>query len=402
MNGIWYKVRKGAALALGNLGYSDERVRGALVTALKDEEKNVRERVAFALGKLGQRDERVISALIAALKDVWDVRAQATAALINLGYSDERVVAALVDALKDDDSYVRAHAVAVLVNLGQRDEQVIATLVAALKNNNSYVRACAATALGNLGQSDERVIAALLAALKDYFGNVQEQATEALVKLGQRDERVIATLMVALNDNNRYVRQQVAAALGKLLSTQPTDELIKLITHNSSDYRTAGAQALARQYSISRTTLNKINRLQKDERPWVRHGAWEAYGVIQERFKSEKQVKRLLYQADSLFVRGQWSMASDQYESAFYTLKRVIRVDSVKVAYARFQQARCESKQKRKLPTLSILDEAFQYNPALRDTLQAEMVKPENDWKILEGNWYLRDILLKTPKSAQK
>jgi len=45
---------------------------------------------------------------------------------------------------------------------------------------------------------------------------------------------------------------------------------------------------------------------------------------------------------------------------------------------------------------------AFEYNPALRKTLQAEMAVPENDWKILAGNWYLREVLLKNPKTAPK
>jgi hypothetical protein len=38
---------------------------------------------------------------------------------------------------------------------------------------------------------------------------------------------------------------------------------------------------------------------------------------------------------------------------------------------------------------------AFEYNPALRKTLQTETSQPENDWKILEGDWYVRDLLLK-------
>jgi hypothetical protein len=44
---------------------------------------------------------------------------------------------------------------------------------------------------------------------------------------------------------------------------------------------------------------------------------------------------------------------------------------------------------------LEHLQTAFEYHPALRDTLRAEISQPENDWKILEGNWYLRDVLLK-------
>ena len=83
-------------------------------------------------------------------------------------------------------------------------------------------------------------------------------------------------------------------------------------------------------------------------------------------------------------------------------MKYIIRVDSTKTAYAKFQQARCEAKLKQAVLAQDDLKIAFAYNPTLRDTLQAEMVKPENDWKILVGNWYLREVLLKTPKSAPK
>jgi hypothetical protein len=44
---------------------------------------------------------------------------------------------------------------------------------------------------------------------------------------------------------------------------------------------------------------------------------------------------------------------------------------------------------------LQSLETAFAHHPARRDTLRAEISQPENDWKILEGNWYLRDVLLK-------
>jgi len=49
----------------------------------------------------------------------------------------------------------------------------------------------------------------------------------------------------------------------------------------------------------------------------------------------------------------------------------------------------------RLIPTLDNLEIAFQYNPALKDTLSAEMKQPDNIWGLLKENWYLRDVLLK-------
>jgi len=82
----------------------------------------------------------------------------------------------------------------------------------------------------------------------------------------------------------------------------------------------------------------------------------------------------------------------------FYPCKPPSRND----ARAKFQQARCVAKLKRVVPALDDLKIALQYNPTLRDTLQTEMAQPESDWKVLERNWYLREVLLKTPKSAAK
>ena len=81
------------------------------------------------------------------------------------------------------------------------------------------------------------------------------------------------------------------------------------------------------------------------------------------------------------------------FYSAFDILKDIIRVDSAKTAYAKFQQARCEAKLKR--IALDDLEIAFAYNPTLRDTLQAEMAQLNNDWTILQVNWYLREVLVK-------
>ncbi len=221
-----------------------------------------------------------------------------------------------------------------------------------------------------------------------------------MVNLGKSDDRVIAALVAALKDEESDVRSQAAATLGQLLHVAPTDKLFKRLQNPFSGERTASAQALARQDSLPETLQKKIAQLRKDERPWVRLGAWEAYELIQDRLKSEAEARKLLHQADSLFASGQWSVASDQYEAAFYSLKSIIRVDSAKTASAKFQQARCEAKLKSN--ALDNLEIAFKYNPTLRDTLQAEMTKPENDWKILEGNWYLREMLLKAPKQAPK
>ncbi|MDZ7363785.1 MAG: HEAT repeat domain-containing protein [candidate division KSB1 bacterium] len=266
-----------------------------LVAALKDQESTVRSQAAAALGNLGQSDDRVISALVAALKDQDNyVRDEAAAALGNLGQSDDRVISALLAALKDQSYSVRTWAAAALGNLGQSDDRVISALLAALKDQESYVRTQAAAALGNLGQSDDRVISALLAALKDQWYSVRAQAAAALGNLGQSDDRVISALLAALKDQNSTVRYQAAAALGNLFKTKREPELLALLANNFSGYRTAGAQALARQDFLPPALSDKIDQLKENDRPWVRLAAWEADELIQARSKSEAKARKLL------------------------------------------------------------------------------------------------------------
>jgi len=202
----------------------------------------------------------------------------------------------------------------------------------------------------------------------------------ALYRLGNV-QPALDTLVAALKDEDYDVRTQAVAALGNLLKPKLDTELLALLANNLSGYRAAGAQALARQDSLPAALLKKIDQLRQDDRPWVCLAAWEAYDLMQARLKSEAEARKLLQQADSVFASG-------QYEDAWEILKGIIRVDSAKTAYAKFQQARCEAKLERNAASLEALEIALQYQKTLRDTLQAEMAQPNNDWAILQGNWY--------------
>ncbi len=396
-------VRAQVAGALVKLGQSDDRVIGSLLAALKDQDDHVRAQAAGALVKLGQSDDRVVGALLATLKGQSGfVRAYAAGALGEVKSSDDRVVGALLAALKDHDEDIRAQAAGALGKLGHSDDRVVGALLVALKDQNRFVRADAAGALGEIKSSDDRVVGALLAALKDQSGFVHAYAAGALVKLGQSDERVIAALVAALKEQDDHVRAQVASALGKLERVKALPELLLSLKHPLSGYRTAAAQALAQKDIPIDSTLQVIAKLREDERPWVCLGAWEAYELLESRREAEKKSAELLHEADSLFAngeergaKGEWQRASDKYESAFESNPKVTRTDSLNAARAKFQQARCAALLKRKGVALEHLQIAFEYHPTLRDTLQAEMSKPENDWKVLEGNWYLREVLLK-------
>ncbi len=202
-------------------------------------------------------------------------------------------------------------------------------------------------------------------------------------------EAGIDSLISALNDQSWNVRSQAAGALGKLLRFSSQEKLFEYLKEELSGYRTAGAQALARQDSISKDLLNEINTLKdNDKHPWIRLGAWEAYELIQKRLKDEEL-------ADSLFKIKYFSEAEDKYQSAFNKLREIILVDSIKTGYAKLSQARCTAKQNKLIPTLDNLEITFQYNPDFRKKLQAELDQKDSDWAFVKENWYFNEVLLK-------
>jgi len=393
-------VRARAARTLGEIKSTDERVIGGLLALLKDQNgyPDVRAEAVRALGKIKSTDERVIGGLLDALKDQDEnFRAEAAGALGEIKSTDERVIDGLLVALKDKDKYVQAQAANALVKLGQSDERIIRGLLDALKGEDVSARVKATRVLGEIKSLDARVIDGLLVALKDPWVGVRAQAAGALGKIKSPDERVIGGLLAALKDQNygSDVRKQAAASLGKLERMTPLPQLLTQLAHPLSGYRTAAAQALAQKDIPIDSTLQVIAKPKEDKRPWVRLGAWEAYELLEPRREAEKKSAELLHGADSLFTSGQWSVASGQYESAFESNPKVTPTDSLNAARAKFQQARCAAKLKRIVPALDDLKMAFEYNPTLRNTLQAELAQPNNDWAILQGNWYLREVLLK-------
>jgi hypothetical protein len=158
--------------------------------------------------------------------------------------------------------------------------------------------------------------------------------------------------------------------LGKLERVKPIDELLEQLTHNVSSHRTIAAYAIAQKNLSIEATLEALNKLKQDKRPWVRLGAWKAYELLEERHKAEKDASRLIHQADSLFRIRKFLFAGKKYQSAFWRKPEVTQEDSVLSALAKFKQACCAVLLKRKSAALEALKTAFEYNPTLRDTLQ--------------------------------
>lgn len=242
-----------------------------LISALKDNDRNVRIMAIRALGAIG--DARAVEPIILALEDKdWDVRDSAAAALGRIGdvraveplistfrankkslwerivpyYEDdgpgypernptpakalgaigEPAVAPLISAIKSDDE-IGVAAAGALKYIA--DTRAFESLISALKDEKYLVRGAAAEALGNIG--DARAAELLISALEDESSYVRAGAAGALGKIG--DARAVEPLISALQDKESYVRITAAEALGKIGDARAIEPL-ELVSKNDN------------------------------------------------------------------------------------------------------------------------------------------------------------------------
>ena len=196
---------------------SDEtrrRVADALLSALNDQDEEVREQAIAALA--GMRDPRAIPGLLKALRDSnEDVRESAINALAQ--FDTPEAVEGIVSALKDQSADIRERAARAIGALGARgrltDPKYVAVIAGLLKDAAPDVRMQAIMALGQM--QPQAAVSSLLPMLKDMDKDVREQAADALGDIG--DPAAIDALTAALKDAEPEVRQQAANALGRIL-----------------------------------------------------------------------------------------------------------------------------------------------------------------------------------------
>ncbi len=168
------RVRDAAIKVLNKFG---DVIIPPLVSALHDDDNNIREEGVRALGEV--RDPRVIDPLIIALKDRnYHVRHEAVRTLGRL--KAQRAVNSLIESLWDEEQEVRIVAIEALENIG--DSRAVEALVTILNEDDDVLRRVAARTLGTIG--DPRSVKSLVGALTGFDTETQKQAAIALKKIG--------------------------------------------------------------------------------------------------------------------------------------------------------------------------------------------------------------------------
>ncbi len=234
--GFWEDQRQATSEAIVKIGI--EAV-DPLITALQDENRDVREVAAKLLGQI--EDGRAVVPLGAALKD-QDVGVGA-AAIKALGQIGVPAIGSLVDALNDNglSRHIHGDAAEVLGEIG--DVQAVEPLIDALndKNKDVLIRRNVAESLGKIG--DVRAIESLTVALNDHKSDknysVSWNAVKALGQIG--DAQAVTTLISALKDEALQGKAFEALAYVGILAIEP---LLEALEDNEDKVRVGAMMAL--------------------------------------------------------------------------------------------------------------------------------------------------------------
>jgi HEAT repeat protein len=185
------EVRKGAALALGQLRPTDDASVQALCAALDDNAESVRRAAAEALALIG---EPAVGALKRVLTQGALRGRLAAASALEQTHEAARTAAPLLGELLRDDTQV------------------------------TELRIACAGALGEIGPEAQAGIPALQVALASQSDDLREAAASNVVKLTRNDPRVLNALCVALSEGD-HPRGQLAAVTA-LLAFDPKAHLV--------------------------------------------------------------------------------------------------------------------------------------------------------------------------------
>ena len=219
---------------------------GVVVSAVRDEAKDVREEAVTVLRRFEPTGE-TIAALIGALDDASPIPNRAEEVLTGIG---EQAVPALLAALKgEESSEMRAGAAKTLGMIGQQDG-VVEALTEALRDESPVVRQASAIGLHLLRASSPEAVAGLIEALGDEDEGVRQHAVSALRDVGAA-EQIIPLLLGALDDEDHSVRKQAIHSLRKQVaqaspeqSREVVDALARMLRDSNEVVRWSAANAL--------------------------------------------------------------------------------------------------------------------------------------------------------------
>jgi HEAT repeat protein len=205
-----------------NEPFENGRPKSYWISALKDEQPDLREEAAICLARMGPDAADAIPDLTHMLDDdIPIIRARAAFALFKSRESIAPAASKLVVGLKDEDNLVRFYSAMCLSRMGPACRDNIPEMIEAVKDkknavhlfqSNTNTRQLVTVALGGIGSRVESVVRFLIDLLEDEDPLVRLVAVQALGKIGSAD--AIPPMLAILKNRSNPMRAEVVIALG--------------------------------------------------------------------------------------------------------------------------------------------------------------------------------------------
>ena len=213
------RVRRAAALALGQIRPVAKGTLQTLAVGLQDPDRDVRAAFLTAIGSLGPRAGEAVPAVRNLLRDESPaIRAQAIDVLSQAAPRDERLLGDLIAALKNDvDPRVVRQAIETIRSLGPGGRDALPVVIGKLTATSPEdVRLAAVLMIESHGQAAAEAVPALCALLSDGTPKLQTVAAQALATMGKAAQPAFARLAEMVNAGNPEAREAAASTLGGL------------------------------------------------------------------------------------------------------------------------------------------------------------------------------------------
>ena len=245
------RVRRGAALALGQIRPVARDTVPLLTAGLNDGDKDVRASFLTAISYLGPRAGESVPAVRVLLRDESPaVRLQAVRVLAQSAPRDGRLVSDLTALLKtESDAKVERQAIDTVRSIGPQGFAALDVIIAKLdKGHPEDVRAAAVLMIESHGQAASAAVPALAAMLDDPSPKLQKTAAQALASMGKSAQPALARLGSLVKSQQGDVREAAVTALGSLeldaLTVRP--HLATALRDEKPEVRRAATRAIQR------------------------------------------------------------------------------------------------------------------------------------------------------------
>ena len=277
------QVRRGAALALHDIGRDAAPAVPALIEVLKRDDPATNHPAIYALGAVGPEAKPAMPLLIEMLRhENQQNRWEACRALGAIGPEAKGAVPELLRLLGEGVASSRQNAAAALGRIGPViGEQGINGLIGALDDRQGAVREAAAIALGRLGPPAKAAAPALEKALQRAEFEAKVPIAKAIWQITGDADRIVPLLARELETIEAGL--SAAEALGEMgpAARAAVPQLIRALEHRDYETRAAVAHALGRIGPEARPAIPALRKRLEDNEAEVRDAAREALRALE-------------------------------------------------------------------------------------------------------------------------